>query len=163
MQNEITHDDVLKALSVLGERFNKTPSPQIVVMYHDGLSALMTRQQLAQAIRVIAFEDEFFPTPARIVEAGTGSFADAAAASWSELQASIREDRKHDLDEHARNALKDFGGWAVAKTWDSATVLRTRDKFLTEYVRRARAARVDVLSTLKALPAAERRELEVMR
>lgn len=147
--NNLNPKTVLAIMVSLGERFARETSTPLVRMYHQALEPHLTDSELETGTRIVIAEDTFFPSPARLIEAATSSIDDQAAANWSELLAANREDRKHEADHIARESLADLGGNQILKSMTGDAVLRVRSAFLTEYTRRARAARV---KTYAALP-----------
>lgn len=163
-QNKITPELMDVVMVSLGERFGREISAPLIGMYHQSLEPMLTKHELEQAVRVVIAEDVWFPSPARIIEAATSSVDDQAALAWSEILSANREGRAHDIDQHARVSLTDLGGSHMVQTLTGDNILRFRAAFLTEYARRARAARVEMfVNNLPALPSSTKSHLEVLR
>lgn len=153
--NQITPELMDVVMVSLGERFGREISAPLCSMYHQSLEPMLTRAEFEQAVRVVIAEDVWFPSPARIIEAATSSVDDQAALAWSEILCANREDRAHEIDQHARASLTDLGGSHMIQTLTGDNILRFRTAFLTEYARRARAARVEMFVSQPALLSSE--------
>jgi hypothetical protein len=129
--------------ALLCERFGRAPTPTLHDAYLQSLNPHLDTDQFVIACRRVFHEDTWFPSPLRIVDASHGKLEDAAARHWLELWASITEDRRADLDDLARGALKALGGTSGVRVSleRGRDLVKIRELFVSEYIRAGTEAR----------------------
>jgi hypothetical protein len=137
------------AFALLGDRFNRSSSAPMVKMYAQAFESLdFTPDELQIAVSIVIFEDTFFPSPARLVEAARGSLEGQAVDMWDEYIHAIAEDRKSNVDQIARDALNSIGSRSALEGATGSQFVTMRSKFIEEYTRRSKTKR----ATMLALP-----------
>jgi hypothetical protein len=137
-------------MGLLCAKSQRAADPAVIKMYKIILDEQLTTEQFVKGAIVTFAQDTFFPTPERIIEAALGEIQEAASAQWLEMLAAAKADRRTNLDGIAKDAIAELGGTNVVRTLsDHSQLMRVRTEFISNYSRRARAAR---LPKAQALP-----------
>lgn len=135
------------AFALLGDRFNRASSVPMVKMYAQSFDAFgFSPSELESAVSIVIFEDTFFPSPARLIEATRGSLEDQGVQMWDEYIHAIDENRASKVDPVAREALTSIGSRSALEGATGSQFVTMRGKFLEEYSRRSKLARGKVLA-----------------
>jgi hypothetical protein len=135
------------AFALLGDRFNRAASAPMVKMYAQAFESLeFTPDELQNAVNIVIFEDTFFPSPARLIEAARGSLEGQAVEMWDEYIHAIAEDRASKVDQIARDSLNSIGSRSALEGATGSQFVTMRSKFVEEYTRRSKLKRAAVLA-----------------
>jgi hypothetical protein len=135
------------AFALLGDRFNRAASAPMAKMYAQAFEMMdLTLEELGNAVSIVIFEDTFFPSPARLVEAARGSLEGQAVDMWDEYIKAISEDRASKVDQIARDSLNSIGSRSALESATGSQFVTIRSKFVEEYTRRSKAKRAEILA-----------------
>lgn len=118
-----------RALSVLGDAFNRALSPVTFESYWRGLEDLPLRD-VATSILLAMREEEFFPTIAALRRrcTGTAPLAVRAEAAWTAALRAVGRSWPDDADPIARRVSALMGGLGNTPTEDHDRIGRSRVK-----------------------------------
>ena len=120
--------------SVLLDRFNYPASHPVLRRYYECLSAQLTTEQFVEAAKRVFIEDDFFPSPKRIVEKVKEGLGETALNEWNALMESIARNERCELSASGGFALKSIGGLQTVGFANSHSELpRLRKEFIAVY------------------------------
>lgn len=109
--------------------------------YAEYIETHLTEAEFVRACRIIFENDQYWPSPARFVEAVHGNVRELAAEAWADVQLAIKAGRTdiEYLSPAGRQALRAAGGWQAVYAAPSEVALdRARRAFLEAFERTAR-------------------------
>ena len=145
-----------REMTLLHERFGRTVNPTVIARYYDTLSRELDTATFEHAARIIFDEDQFWPAPARFLDAARGGNPkELAGAEWERLVAASRDGNTDVgfLTFAGVAAMHAAGGWrAVAFAEGDAKLAAAKRAFVSAWM--------DATSPAQpALPDARRAEL----
>lgn len=72
--------------TILQNRYGREYGQPVIREYYEILNPALTTAEFIEATRVVMREDEFFPTPQRIIDAALGAPDEHARAAWRQIQ-----------------------------------------------------------------------------
>lgn len=97
------------------ERFGKEPSADLAATYFDMLEARLSDAEIEHGVQVVLYEDTYWPSPSRIVEAAGGEEDAEARAleAWDKILLMAKDWRRAKpnevLDDRGLRALRQVG------------------------------------------------------
>ena len=147
----------IREMTLLHERFGRTPSEHVIARYYDTLKDRLTTEEFEQAARYVFDQDAFWPAPARFIELAQGNPRDDADREWVRLvDACGRGDRNVLLSPEGAAAMRAVGGWNAIAFCEGDTNL---DRKRVGFTRAFTTARED--RELLRLPPATSAALEL--
>lgn len=145
----------VREMTLLHERFGRTPNGQVTARYYDTLSRELNTADFERAARTIFDEDRFWPAPARFRDAAHGGNPkELAGAEFERLVAACRSGNTDVgfLTPRGFVAMKAAGGWLTIAYAESDAKLAAAKRAFT-------SAWLDQVDTAPGLPAPRRAEL----
>lgn len=119
---------------IICERFSRDPSTALEARYYQSLSPLMSTAEFRLAARQVLHECEFFPPPARFVEAVRGDPELAAMDAWDVCQSVMCGSRSADtLDTITGKVVQLMGGEMMLRRTKLTDVAFRRKEFMRLY------------------------------
>lgn len=125
-----------RKFSLLLKRFDKPIDGEVIAEYYRLLRGQLTTEEFAEACDRVFFEDDFFPSPQKLVDKARGSSKDLAAADWAKIlaQSSNSSFNPPGLSEVGEKALRAIGGmWAVGHANIQTELPHLRRQFLEQW------------------------------
>lgn len=128
----------VREMTLLHERFGRTPNRQVIARYYDTLSRELDTPSFERAARVIFDEDAFWPAPARFRDAARGGNPkELAGAEWERLVAACREGKTDVgyLTVAGVAGMRAAGGWrAIAYAEGDAKLAALKRAFVAAWL-----------------------------
>lgn len=110
--------------SLLVGRFGKELPSEVIAEYYRMLCDRMTTEQFCQACDLVFFEEDFFPSPQRLLDKVKAKQSDLAVQEWERiLKASTGNYPLVELSEPGQKALRSIGGLSVVGYANTQTQL----------------------------------------
>jgi len=146
----------LREMGMLAERFGRTVSEPVMLRYHEILTGALTTLDFERAAFAIFRDDQFWPAPARFLDAARGGNPkELAGAEWERLVAACAAGQTDVsfLTPAGVAAMRAAGGWrAIAFAEGDAKLAAAKRAFVSAWLDH-------VTHTQPALPDARRAEL----
>lgn len=144
------------AWAVLEDRWNRKFSTPTAGMYRAILEEELTAEQFAHACRAAFRHEQFFPTPQRLIELGTGTTPETAArALWDAALLAIRAGERSSLSDDERTLLLSACHGRSPADLDTKQLEWSKREFITRYAGHLRGEDIKP----QALTAPARKEL----
>ena len=106
----------MREMAMLAERFGRTVSEPVLLRYYDILAAGLTTADFERAAYEVFRDDQFWPAPARFLDAARGGNPkELAGSEWERLLAACRNGSTDVsfLSPAGLAAMRAAGGWRV--------------------------------------------------
>lgn len=124
----------LREMAMLAERFGRQVSEPVMLRYYEILSGALTTEAFQRAAFEVFRDDQFWPAPARFLDAARGGNPkELAGAEWERLVAACREGKTDVsfLTPAGATAMRAAGGWRAIAYAEGESKLATLKRAFT--------------------------------
>lgn len=119
---------------LLTKRFGKELHEKVFTEYYRMLSQHLTTEQFIEACDRAFFEDDYFPSPQKLVDKVKERPENKAREEWEKIMEAIRRGMNPDISDAGRRALRAIGGFSAVGQANTETQLPwLRKEFLQCY------------------------------